>query len=222
MLILKYCGDVVSECGSNEVYANYSTCQTEAANYFIGENIENYAFTQRHTRDTLACRLIIKTDIGMSVQTCTDLKENCVQMPNIADFCADQNYACGTEWGNTKQWNTVPECENDMNNIVTGIYQSDTTQDTLACRLHYLRLAHESKEAAAEICPKITKNSTVCRQQVPSPPPGDKDDEDDNTLIYIIIGSVGGGLLLIGGLYYFCRTSSKKNPQESQPGKLIF
>ena len=143
-------------------------------------------------------------------------------MPDIADFCADQNYACGTEWGDTKQWDTVPECENDMNNIVPGTYQSDTTQDTLACRLHYLRLAHESKEAAEENCPKITKNSTVCRQQVPSPPPSDKDDEDENTIIYIIVGSVVGGILLIGGLYYFCRTSSKNYPQESQLGNLVF
>ena len=158
---------------------------TKAANYLIGIDVTS-------SRDTLWCRQRIYNDRVLSdVQKCTDLKEQCVDLPNTADFCADQNYSCGEEWGGTKQWDTVEDCESDMNDIVTGDLRSDTTQDTLACRLHYLRLAHASEQAAKENCPKITKNSTVCKQQIMS-----LSDNSHNTIIYIVVGSVLGALFL--------------------------
>ena len=113
--------------------------------------------------------------------------------------------------------------------MAIGIYENDTTGNTLACRLHYLRLAHESPDAADENCPKIKLNSSVCVETSTSPsppPPGDENsDSNDDTTTYIIIGSVAGGVLLIGGLIYFYNRMEKGQTPDSpnsQVSRLIF
>ena len=121
---------------------------TKAANYLIGIDVTS-------SRDTLWCRQRIYNDRVLSdVQKCTDLKEQCVDLPNTADFCADQNYSCGEEWGGTKQWDTVEDCESDMNDIVTGDLRSDTTQDTLACRYIIFDLHMRASKLLKKTAPK--------------------------------------------------------------------